>query len=171
MKKKLLGCSFLLVFAGTVSVRGYEAREICKDVRLADGPFEFSGASCAAGTIIVFLPCSNCTEASIDMLGENGADRLREIEIACREKPRGLLRDLHLAGVRAVVRVVENRLARRTSASMARRVRKLHTNADLLAALDTLGMTTRRDPADAGVRNGQVSEDKAVPEHCPQPGV
>ncbi|NOY81680.1 MAG: hypothetical protein GXP31_11850 [Kiritimatiellaeota bacterium] len=148
-RQRLHGVLLLFFLLGAaVSLRAYEAREICKDVGLADGPFEWSGAACAAGTIIVFLPCSNCTEASLDMLGENGADRLREVEIACREAPRGLLRDLRLPGVRAVLRIVTVRLRRRRERNRPESGRggpaTLRTNADLLAALEVLGLTADR---------------------------
>ncbi len=148
MTRTLFRTAALFAFTMVFSLQGNEAREICGDVRLADGPFEWSGAACAAGTIIVVLPCSNCTEASLEMLGENGADRLREVEIACRETPRGRLRDLRLPGVKTIVRAVTARLRRRRdrveTASSARLPAILRTNADLLAALEALGLTAGR---------------------------
>ena len=155
---------FLLAAAAlfsALSVPAYEEKALWTEVQFADGPFDFTGASSAASTIMVFLPSFHCTEAFLNMLGENGVDRLDEIELACRENPKGLIADLPLPGVDAVVRAVRRAFARqrgsKTAAGPGPRRRTgelvLRTNADLLRALAALGRLRLEDlppPAQAG---------------------
>ena len=159
------GCFAVLgmaMFAAWVSTAppaaAHEVKQIWSDVRFADGSFEFTGASSAASTIMVFLPSFHCTQAFLDMLGENGVDRLDEIELACRENPRGLLKDLALPGVDAVGRAVRFALRRKQKLRRGeprsfpvppRRI-VLRTNDDPLQALEWLGCL-RFEPLPAAV--------------------
>jgi len=137
----------LVIALPALLVRAHEAREACREVGYAHDPFEFTGRSAAASTIIMCLPTSHSTEAFLDMLGENAVDRLDEVALACIENPDGKIADLGIPGVRRLVQTVRMMLARRRkSGENAAEAIALRTNGDLLKALERLGIVRFSPP-------------------------
>lgn len=135
------GAAAALAILWVAAAPGYEVREIWQEVALSESSFQFTGASCAATTITIFLPTLHFTEASLNMLGEAAADRIEEVELHLRQNPDQRLSGTALPGLRQLTADVAARYVTRFGETPV-----LRTNANLLHALDRLHLTRYGTP-------------------------